>query len=194
MLRLPAQKFVLPLLLLIPAALSVWLFQDQPEEGRSVTPLNQNAPDSFMENFTTQSLDASGRPQYELRAARMAHFDRDQRSEFTRPHFTAYRPDGQQWTVAAETGLALDGTEQVLLNGEVVIERFPAADTTANLQIQTRDLRVTPAEDYAETDQLTTIVQGGGASTATLRTQGLQVHFRQGVLELLSQVRGTYVP
>lgn len=193
MLRLPAQKFVLPLLLL-PAALSVWLFQDQPDEGRTVTPQNQSAPDSFMENFTTQSLDANGRPQYELRAARMAHFDRDRRSEFTRPFLTAYRADGQQWTVAAETGQALDGTEQILLNGEVVIERRPADEKEANLQIQTRDLRVKPETDYAETDQLTTIVQGTGDKTATLQTRGLQVHFREGVMQLLSQVRGTYVP
>lgn len=194
MLRIPARKTFLPLLLLTLAVLSVWLFQDQPDKGPSVTPQSQAAPDSFMENFTTQTMDANGRPQYQLRAARMAHFADDNRSELTQPHFTAYRPGGQRWTVAAESGQALGGTEQILLNGEVIIERHPAVTAPANLQIRTRDVRVRPADDYAETDEATTIVQGAGTQLATLNTLGLQVHFREGQLYLLSQVRGAYVP
>jgi lipopolysaccharide export system protein LptC len=194
MLQFPGRKNVIPLLLLALAVLSVWLFQDQPDKGRSVTVQNYAAPDSFMENFTTQTMDAEGRLQYQLRAARMAHYVDDNRSEFVQPYFTAYRPDGQRWTVAAETGQALDGTEQILLNGVVTIERRASAAAAANLQIVTRDVRVRPADNYAETDQATTIVRDRATQSATMKAVGMQMNFREGQLLLLSRVRGTYVP
>lgn len=190
MLQLPARKHFLTLLLLMLAAASIWLFQGQPEKRQRVVRQNQNTPDAFMENFTTQVLGKQGRPRYQLQAARMAHYANDNRSELTQPQLTAFRPDGWRWVVVADTGRAENGSEQIFLNGDVLIQRFPDASATSNLQIRTRDVRVRPAEDYAETDQATTIVRGEG----TLNAKGLQVSFRKGKLELLSQVRGTYVP
>jgi lipopolysaccharide export system protein LptC len=190
MLQLPARKNFIPLLLLMVAAASIWMFQGQPNKGPVVTPQTQSTADSFMENFTTQVLDTQGRPLYQLQAARLAHYADDDHSELTQPRFTAFRSDGQRWTVVAETGRAENGSEQIFLNGEVTIQRFPHISAPPNLQIHSRDLRVRPAEDYAETDQPTTIVQG----ETTLNTIGLQVHFREGRMQLLSQVRGHYVP
>lgn len=194
MLQLPGHKYFILLLLLTLAGLSVWMFQGQPEKGRSVTVQSQGAPDSFMENFTTQTMDAEGRPQYQLSAVRMAHYADDDRSELVQPHFTAFRADGEQWTVVAESGQALAGAKQILLNGAVTIERHPAATAPADLQIVTRDVRVRPADDYAETDAATTIVHGTGAQQATLNSLGMQVNFGEGQLLLLSEVRGHYVP
>jgi lipopolysaccharide export system protein LptC len=194
MLQIPGRKYFIPLFLLALTLLSVWLFQGQPEKGRSVTVQSQGAPDSFMENFTTRTMDAAGRPQYQLSATRMAHYAEDNHSELTQPRFTAFRADGEQWTVVAESGQATAGAKQILLNGAVTIERHPDATAPANLQILTRDVRVRPADDYAETDAATTIVHGTGAQQATLNSLGMQVDFGEGRLLLLSQVRGNYVP
>jgi len=183
-------KSFVPLLVVLVAGLSVWLFQKQPDKGALVTPQTQDVPDSFMENFTTQVLDEQGRPQYQLRAIHMAHYADDDRSEFTQPQFTAFQPDGQRWTAAAETGRAENGTEQIFLDGAVTIQRYPDEASSANLQIRTRDVRVRPADDYAETDQAATIVQ----NEDTLKAVGLQVYFRKGQVQLLSQVRGVYAP
>lgn len=184
------RKLFAPLLVALVAGLSVWMFQGQPKKGPVVTPLTQSTPDSFMENFTSQVLDQRGKPRYQLQAARMAHYADDNHSELKQPQFTAFRPDGQRWTVAAEAGRAENGSEQIFLNGDVLIQRFPDASTASDLQIRTRDIRVRPADDYAETDQPTTILR----NEATLDTVGLQVYFREGQVQLLSQVRGTYVP
>jgi len=183
-------KFFAPLLVALVAGLSVWLFQEQPDKGAVVTPRTQGVPDSFMENFTTQILDEQGRPQYQLQATHMAHYADDDHSEFTQPEFTAFRPDGQRWTAVAETGRTKNGSEQVFLDGTVTIQRYPDMTSPANLQIHTRDVRVRPADDYAETDQTATIVQNND----TLKTVGLQVYFREGRVQLLSQVRGVYAP
>lgn len=184
------RKTFAPLLVALVAGLSVWLFQGQPEKGPAVTPQTKNTPDSFMENFTTQVLDKQGRPQYQLSAARMAHYADDDYSELTQPRFTVFRPDGQRWTVVAETGRAENGSEQIFLSGKVTIQRFPNALAPSNLQIYSRDVRVQPADDYAETDQAITIVQDGGVMNAV----GFQAYFREGRVQLLSQVRGRYVP
>jgi len=184
------RKSFIPLLVVLFAGLSVWLFQGQPDKGTVVTPQTQGVPDSFMENFTTQVLDEQGRPQYQLQATHMAHYVDDDRSEFTQPQFTAFRPDGQRWTAVAETGRAENGSEQIFLDGAVTIQRYPDVVASADLQIRTRDVRVRPADDYAETDQAATIVQ----NQDTLKTVGLQVYFRAGRVQLLSQVRGMYAP
>ena len=98
------RKLFAPLLVTLVAGLSVWVFQGQPKKGPVVTPLTQSTPDSFMENFTAQVLDKQGQPRYQLQAARMAHYADDNHSELQQPQFTAFRPDGQRWTVVAEAG------------------------------------------------------------------------------------------
>ncbi len=183
-------KSFVPLLVVLVAGLSVWLFQKQPGKEPVVTPQSQGVPDSFMENFTTQVLDEQGRPQYQLQATHMAHYADDNRSEFTQPQFTAFQSNGQRWTAVAETGRAEKGNEQIFLDGAVIIQRYPDVTAQANLQIRTRDVRVRPADNYAETDRAATVVQ----HEDTLKTVGLQVYFREGRVQLLSQVRGIYAP
>ena len=184
------RKLLAPLLVAIIAGLSIWLFQDQPDKGPSVTARTQAAPDSFMENFTTQVLDAQGQLQYQLQATHMAHYADDNHSEFSQPQFIAYRPDGQRWNVVADSGQSLDGSQQIMLNGAVTLTRQINDAAPVNLEIRTRDVTIRPADDYAETEQHTTIIRREG----TLETTGLQVHFREGQIQLLSQVRGIYAP
>lgn len=184
------RKFAAPLLVAVVAGLSVWLFQGQPDKGPVVTPQTQGVPDSFMENFTTQILDEQGRPQYQLQAVRMAHYAEGDRSEFTQPRFTAFRTDGRRWVMVAESGRAENGDEKIFLNGDVTIRQWNDDTAPAELEIRTRDVRVLPADEYAETDQAVTITRREG----TLAALGMQVYFRKGSLQLLSQVRGVYAP
>ena len=184
------RKLLVPLLVAIIAGLSIWLFQDQPDKGPVVTSHTQGAPDSFMENFTTQVLDAQGKLQYQLQATHMAHYAEDNHSELSQPKFIAYRPDGSRWTLVANSGQSLDGSQLIMLNGVVILKRQANDAAPVTLEIRTRDVTIRPADDYAETEQHTTIIRKEG----TLKTTGLQVHFREGQIQLLSQVRGIYAP
>ncbi|HEC18939.1 MAG TPA: LPS export ABC transporter periplasmic protein LptC [Gammaproteobacteria bacterium] len=184
------RKSAVPVLLAGIAGLSVWLFQGQPVKGPVVTPQTQGLPDTFMENFTSRVMDARGRPHYQLQAAHMAHYADEDRSEFTRPVFTAFRDNGQRWVVEAERGRAQNGDETVFLDGAVIIQHLLAAKSHPGLEIRTRDVRVSPAKDYAETDQPASILR----PKARLETVGMEMDFRRGQLQLLSQVRGVYAP
>jgi len=147
-----------------------------------------------MENFTLQILDTQGQLQYQLQATYMAHYADDDRSELIKPQFIAFRPDGQRWTAVAETGLAIGGTDKIMLNGAVIIQRNNSSGAPVDLEIRTRDLNITPADDYAETDMKTTIIHGKDSKKAISESVGLQVYFRKGQLNLLSQVKGVYAP
>jgi lipopolysaccharide export system protein LptC len=184
------QKRFVPLAIALIAILSLWLFREQPDKVPPSVGHNAKVADSYMENFTATILDQQGRPRYELSAATMAHYSYDDHSEFDAPRLVAYRPHDQRWTVVAESGTALQGTREIVLHGAVTVQRHHDAEPEANLEIRTRELRVRPDDNMAETDQHAVIVRG----TATLQSDGLQANFRDDELQLLSQVRGRYAP
>jgi len=189
------RKWFIPMMVTLVAGLSIWLFQGQPVHTPPPVEHAKATPDSYMENFTTRIFDEQGYPHYELQATHMAHYPHDQHSEFTTPRFTAYRPNGQRWTLVAEQGTALNNTEKILLQGEVLMHRYPNTGELADLEIRTRDVMVRPDGSYAETDQPIVLVRSEATiSKATLEAIGMQAHFREGNVKLLSQVRGRYVP
>jgi len=58
----------------------------------------------------------------------------------------------------------------------------------AEVEVFTRELRILSEQEYAETDQPTTIVHAYGRVDAV----GMKVWFKQERLQLLSQVHGIY--
>jgi lipopolysaccharide export system protein LptC len=182
------QKCFLPAVAVLIAALSVWFLSRQAPVAPQPVGVTRSAPDSFMENFTTRVLDARGRLRYELRAVYMAHYAYDDRSEFNTPRFEAHRPDGQRWSLAAESGTAQHGSRQILLHDEVLIQRWPQPAQGVDLEIRTRDVLVRPDDAYAETDHHLVATRG----TSVLEANGMQAYFREDRVQLLSQVKGVY--
>jgi LPS export ABC transporter protein LptC len=188
-----SRKYTFLLVAVLFAALSIWLPEEQRSENTALSGDKKTAPDSFMENFTVSHFDKKGRLRYKLEANRLRHYDHNDYSEFSQPRFSAYRPQQQRWVVEAESGHSLNGTEKVFLNGSVTLQKQDK-NNLASLQIRTHDVIIQPANDYAETAKAITIRRLGNAQHATIKAVGLQIHFREGQLRLLSQVRGLYAP
>lgn len=182
------QKCVLPAIAALIAGLSVWFLSRQAPQTPPPVTVTRSAPDSFMENFTTWVLDAQGRLRYELHAAHVAHYAHDDRSEFSTPRLEVHRPDGQRWSLAAESGTAQHGSRQILLHDEVLIQRRPQPAHGVDLEIRTRDVLVRPDDGYAETDRHLIAIH----RTNTLESDGMRAYFREDRVQLLSQVRGVY--
>lgn len=185
------QKLLLPLLVTIVAALSYWLHTFEQPEGTAAVGHAPDSPQSFMDGIHLRAMSEQGYPRFELQAARMAYYADDKRTEVEQPFLTVFRPSGQIWTAAAERGTALNGDEQVLLHGQVVVRQpvDPARPGgAAELEIRTRELSVFPRQELAQTKQFTTIVRPEGRVEAV----GMNVYFPQERLQLLSQVRGVY--
>jgi lipopolysaccharide export system protein LptC len=187
------QKLLLPLIVAVIAGLSAWLLSyERPEEKGAVATVT-DTPDSFVEDVVSRTMDKQGYPRYELRALRLDHYRDDNRTEVQRPYLTVFRPGGRIWTVAADTGTALQNGDEILLHGQVVVRQPEDAAQpagAAEVEIRTREVVVWPQEEFAETDQPATLVHPEGRVQAV----GLHAYFRQERLQLLSQVRGEYEP
>jgi lipopolysaccharide export system protein LptC len=68
-------------------------------------------------------LDEAGEPKHRLQTAYLAHFPDENRTELKDAHLTLYQQDGSLWSVKAKQGTLYQETEQIYLEGDVVIER-----------------------------------------------------------------------
>ncbi|MCC7412448.1 MAG: LPS export ABC transporter periplasmic protein LptC [Gammaproteobacteria bacterium] len=144
-------------------------------------------PDWYMENFTQRAMDASGAIARRLSADFMVHYPDDDSSELVRPVLELYNEDPEPWRVIAERGWVGANGEVVLLYGSVEIWRN-APEGGREIEVLTRDLRVLPEEQYAESDHPTTIRKRMTVTHAV----GMRADFGAKRLELLTKVRSRY--
>jgi lipopolysaccharide export system protein LptC len=185
------QKLLFPLLVTVIAGLSYWLLSFELPEGVTLVARSPDSPQSFMEDIRLRAMNEQGFPRFELQAASMVRYADDKRTDVEQPFLTVFRPNGEVWTAQAESGTAVNDDELVTLHGAVVV-RHPTdpgrPEGAATLEIRTRELVVRPREEFAQTDQLTTLVRPEGRVEAV----GMKAYFPQERVQLLSQVRGTY--
>lgn len=189
--RKPLDKVTLlaALLLVLLAGVSYWLvnINQTPPIPRVASAIP--VPDYTMDNFTAVAMSLTGEPEHRLRAQRLVHFPHNNTSTLTQPHMTIFRPDAAPWQIHAEYASASDGRRLIVLRDDVLIEN-PEAGASHRIRLTTRDLRVLPEREYAETDQPVTIRQHIGVTHAT----GMRADLKAGRVQLLNDVRGTYEP
>lgn len=165
---------------------SWWLARQTPESvPYQPTP---HSPDYIVEQFNITEMGLDGRPDKRLTGERMLHFPDDDSTELTRPMMTVY--DGQRppWQIRSETGWLSGDRELLLLQGQVNIDRA-AAPGVRPLQLVTRDLRVQPEQNYAETDA--DVFSRSRADWVV--SKGMQAWLAKPIrVKLLSNVRGLY--
>lgn len=175
------------LFLILLAIGSGWLnlrTREEPPQGLRPPHL----PDFWVEQLSALTMGADGRPAQRLAATSMRHYADDETTELTDPVLLVYEPNLPPWEIRSERGwMSADG-ELVLLQGEVHINR-QVSDRSRSVHLVTRDLRVQPKEEYAETDQPVRAESGPHWVTA----RGLEAWLRAPVrIKLLAQVRGYY--
>lgn len=175
------------LVLLVLAGLTQWLLSMNETPGAMSS--NAHAPDYTMENFTITAMDMQNRPKHRLQAASMAHYPDNDSSEFASPHITIFSADKAPWDIYAKRGWMSGSRELILLKGDVLIENAQAT-ARDRLRLVTKNLRVLTDEQYAETEQPVTIT----GQTSITHATGMRAYLKDGRLQLLSKVRGTYAP
>ena len=179
-------------LLLIAAALISWLMVDRQATDPPLRVAQQGPReiDYAVTGLDVTRMTAAGQPAHRLRARTLRHFDDDDTTELEEPRLTVYQDDEPPWEVDAERAwMSADGS-LVLLTGEVVINRAAHANSPP-VRMVTRELRVQPRQDYAETDEKVRVE----TDTDRLDAVGMQAWLRPpSRLKFLSQVKGYYVP
>ena len=183
----------LVLLLVATAGLSWWLGQAPPSGPDPTAP---RAPDAAREvdytitRFDVVRMTEAGKPAHRLRGRQLRHFVDDDTAELSEPRLTVFQDEEPPWEIGAERAwISADGS-LVLLTGEVAIDRAGDGENPP-MRLRTRDLRVQPREDYAETDEKVRVE----TDTDWLDAVGMQAWLRPpSRLKFLSQVKGSYVP
>ncbi|MCB1857726.1 MAG: LPS export ABC transporter periplasmic protein LptC [Gammaproteobacteria bacterium] len=173
-------------LVLVLVAVSGWLARKA--EVELAYQHQPHSPDYFLEGFVAISLGENGKPDKRLAAKRMVHYPDDDTTELTEPWMTVYDGEAPPWETRSETGLVSADGEKILLQGSVHIDR-KGADGVRPARIVTRDLIITPAQEFAETTE-DAFLQSG---KSWIESKGMQVWFaKPSRVKLLAEVRGRY--
>ena len=178
-------------LVLVVAAVASWQLVERTVRPQPpVTHSGQREVDHYVTGFDVVRMSQSGQPAHRLRAASLRRYTDDDTTAIEGPRLTVFQDDAPPWEIdAKQAWVSADGS-LVLLEGEVRIER-EGSGTSRPMRIHTRDLRVQPLQDYAETDEKVRVDSDGD----WLEAAGMQAWLRPpSRIKFLSQVKGYHVP
>lgn len=165
------------------AGASAWALYHLDFEESVAAETRSDAPDAYMEHFTTVEMDNAGKPKRRLEADYMAYMA-DETIVLFNPYYVLYRADGEPWHIRSERGeVSADGNILHLL-GNVAIWRTDGAGVR-ELDIRTEDLMVLPDSEYGETTKPVTIRMPASTSQGV----GMRAYLDETRIELLSKVR-----
>ena len=187
---MPRLRILLVLAMVLAAVVSWQLVQNEEPASPAIKHSGPREIDYYVTGLDITRMTIAGKPAHRLRAQNLQHYTDDETTELQQPQLTVFQDSAPPWEVNAERAwMSADGS-LVLLSGEVLIEREGDGNNRP-MRIVTRDLRVQPREDYAETDEKVRVE----SDSDWLDAVGMQAWLRPpSRLKFLSQVKGYYVP
>jgi len=186
----PRLRILLVLVMVLAAVVSWRLVQEEKPPSQGITKSGPREIDYYVTGLDVTRMTTAGRPAHRLRAVNLQHYTDDDTTELQTPHLTVFQVDTPPWEVDAESGWVSTDGSLILLSGEVLIERKGDNDNRP-IRLLTSELRVQPAQDYAETDEKVRVESEADWIDAV----GMQAWLRPpSRLKFLSQVKGYHVP
>jgi lipopolysaccharide export system protein LptC len=156
------------------------------EEEKSAS--EEHKMDYYLKNFTTTIMGEDGKPDKRLSAKRMIHYPDDDTTELEEPNITMFEASIPKWKIRSENGWLSGDGELLLLKGKVTMDRPKTVDSEP-IHIVTRNLRVQPEQDYAETEESITISK----PKSWIKSKGMQAWLAEPTrIKFLANVRGKY--
>ena len=174
-------------LLLIVAAVTVWLDRQVQPPDRGRDGKARHDPDYVVDGFSATRFGPDGTARYTLSARRMVHYPDDDTTFLETPKLVSFANRSAVVTTTSKTALLSGDGENAYLIDDVILIRSAYADK-AELKVETSYLHVVPNLDIAKTDKPVQISDLHTRTTAV----GLEFNNQTRVLKLLSNVRGTY--
>jgi len=176
---------IMPLLLI--ALLARDWVEDAPTtvEVEDTIDMRATQSDYYLEDFTTEKFDPTGKLQYRVSGQKLLHYPEDDRSEITAPAVVLLR-DGVRWGITSKHGKMLRTPDTFTLLGDVNIERSGQNDDVVNLR--TDSLTVHTETNEVSTEDVIEVIADGWK----LRSVGMQSDIDKGTLIFQSKVTGHY--
>ena len=143
--------------------------------------------DFYMEAYDATVMNEQGRPSHRIISPKMVHFPDDDTTELDSPYIVIYRKEGEPWRINAKRGWSASKNENILLTGDVVLDRNKSPYNAA-MTLKTDKLRVRPDDEYAETD--TPVVMTG--QNQRTNANGMRAYLAKGQIQLLDKVKTRY--
>jgi len=183
------QRFYLSGFLLLTAILSGWLVWHYVMDFQWEAPANPHHPDAFVNDLQVIVMNEAGLREYQFTSLHMLHYKENDRAAFTFPHLVMYEDNTPPWTVDALQGEAFQGDTQVRLWNKVTMVQPKGANNLPTM-INTEAAVIYPRQRLVTTDQYISAVQPNAKAEGV----GMKLDLTKQTLDLLSQVRGVYVP
>ncbi len=164
---------------------TTWLSQrgskPETEPGQAGVPITTY----FIRGLDSTVTNAAGLPSQHLKSESLRHFADSDIAELKQPELTIILPQGEQWQVAAAEGRLDAKSNQITLEGKVILSQLSGNQP---LKVETERLQLYPETRYGESDTLVTI----SAPSGRISGVGLQLFGDERRLLLLSEVQGYY--
>jgi lipopolysaccharide export system protein LptC len=151
----------------------------------------QHSADYFSNGYLRKDLNEQGQLKSELSAQNILHYSDDDTTHIDKPKLTLYNSDPSipPWVVQSEKGILSADGENLLLQGQVFIDKA-AAKGSRQLNIRTTNLQVKPKISYAEGDEWVELI----SPPHRIEAKGIQMTFKRPIhINLLSRVKSRYV-
>lgn len=146
-------------------------------------------PNLIVLNTSFRSFTPTGELHFKLFSPKAIHYPEKNSTVILKPQLIFYSDKRNEWRITADNALAQDGDNVVSLWGNVKIIQ-PKTTDSPETTITTTEITLYPKRSYAKTDQYVTI----NRENSTLRSKGMTVDFKKGILTTKSKTRGTYDP
>lgn len=169
-----------------------WWLVERPisSQERMTMPTDVRHVDYYLRELNVTTMNRKGRPARTLRATELRHYSDDDTTRLHLPRLTLHSRDALPWKIYAETGWVSASGDLVLLDGTVHITHEDR-EGIRPMRIDTRNLRIQPEQDYAETDERVRVRSGRDRLYAT----GMQAWFHHPTrIKFLADVEGYYAP
>ncbi len=154
----------------------------------TVAPAN-NQPDAYMEDVTAVFMDKFGKPRMKIVTPKLIHYAANDTTNLTQPQITLYRKSPAPWFITSRYATATHGIDNVDFKDDVTIHH-PADENMPATLIKAPTLIVHPTVETAETNEQIELIQ----PNITIKATGMRADMDSGVIKLLSQAKGEYVP
>ena len=147
-----------------------------------------HSPDYFSKDYTKWEMNEFGTLKDKLLAEEMIHYSDDGATHMVNPIMFFHNEKTPPWVVKSETGILSADGKDLLLNGQVTIDRAKGKGVR-QLTINTSELKVKPETSYAETNEWAELISVPNKTTGT----GMKLTFIEPIhLQLLQNVKGKY--
>lgn len=178
------------LLIVLLAVVSGWIFESIEKSPILTKEKVRHEPDYFLKNFTSTTMDDTGKPAYQVKADHLEHYPDDDSMKLQKPKFSFYKDNVKTWTAEANEALVLNNNEKIKLKGNVTLKQIPDSNkNNVPMTLKAEQLTIEPERNIAHTKSKVKLSQG----KSYIQAIGMRADINKNKIEFLSKTRSHYV-